>query len=408
MSVHLARAQLLLQQSRPADAERELRLGLAHEPRSPELLALLALSLVELDRPADAVAAANDAVGLAPDIAYFHYIRGVVMHRLERHAEALLAARETVRLDPSNEDGFALLAAVHLSLREWSQALEAAENALALNPEHVHSANLRSVALVNLGRKAEAAETMDFALKRAPEDGYSHANQGWNYLHRNDPVKAQEHFREALRLEPDLEHARQGMLEALKARNPVYRGMLAYFLWMGRQGPKLQWAFVIGSLFLLRSVVAAAEKFPALWVAVVAFYLFIYLSWTAVPMFNLLLRFHPFGRFVLSADERKGSYWFGGFLLAALAMLVAELTIHGAFLIPFIVLAILSVCVAATFQRTGRNRMILALATGGLGAAAAGGIALLLLNNELGLVLFKVFSYGFLAFQFLASALQRK
>lgn len=407
MSVQLARAQLLLQQSRPVDAERELRLGLAHDPRSPELLALLALSLVEQDRAQEAVTAANDAVGLAPDTAYFHYIRGIVLQRLERYAEALLAARETVRLDPSSEDGFSLLASVHLSLREWNPALEAAESALALNPEHVHSANLRSVALVNLGRKSEAAETMDFALKRAPEDGFSHANQGWNYLHRNDPVKAQEHFREALRLEPDLEHARHGMLEALKARNPLYRGMLAYFLWMGRQGAKLQWAFIIGSLFLLNSIVAAAERYPALWAAVVVFYLFIYLSWTAVPMFNLLLRFHPLGRYVLSADERKGSYWFGGFLLAALAMLAAYVAVHEVFLVPFIVLAILSVCVAATFQRTGRSRLILALAMSGLGATALGGMVLLLRNDEQGFVLFKVFSYGFLGFQFLANSLKR-
>ena len=408
MSAHLARAQLLLQQSRAADAERELRLGLAHEPQSPALLALLALSLVEQHKAADAVAAANNAVGLAPDIAYFHYIRGVVMERLERHAEALLAAREAVRLDPSDEEGFALLASIHLAQRDWTAALEAAEAGLALNPEHVGSANLRAMALVRLGRKAEATQTMDFALERSPENGFSHANQGWNCLHRNDPAKAQEHFREALRLEPDLEYARHGMLEALKSRNPVYRGMLAYFLWMGRQSAKLQWAFIIGSFFLLRSVIALADQQPLLWILVVVFYLFIYLSWTAVPMFNLMLRLHPFGRFVLSADERKGSYWFGGTLLLALAALAATFAVSEAFLLVFIVLTVLSVCVAATFAGQGRRRLYLGLATGGLAALATAGCVALGFGQEYGVTLFRVFFYGFIGFQVLANTLAHK
>ena len=55
------------------------------------------------------------------------------------------------------------------------------------------------------------------ALGRNPENAHTNANQGWSLLHGGQPGKALEHFREALRLDPDLEFARAGMVEALKA-----------------------------------------------------------------------------------------------------------------------------------------------------------------------------------------------
>jgi tetratricopeptide (TPR) repeat protein len=241
MSAHLDRARLLLAQSRPADAERESMLALAAQPDDPEALAFLALSQIEQGRGEEALEAARDAVGLAPQEAFLHYVHAHVLRNMDRIDDAFRSAQEAIRLDPADADCFALLSSIELSRNRWPAALEAAEQALALNAEHVGAANLRAMALVRLGRKAEAMESVDYALDRAPEDAFSHANQGWNYLHQNRPHQAQEHFREALRLEPNLDYAREGRLEALKARNPIYRIMLAYFLWLGRQSMRFQW-----------------------------------------------------------------------------------------------------------------------------------------------------------------------
>jgi hypothetical protein len=182
--------------------------------------------------------------------------------------------------------------------------------------------------------------------------------------------RAQEHFREALRLDPDLEYAREGMLEALKARNPVYRAMLAYFLWLGRQSARFQWAFIIGIFVgsrIARSLSASQPDLKWLWVPVlVLFYAFVYLSWTAQPMFNLMLRFNRFGRHVLSADQRTGANWFGvtfGLALAAIVWWLA--TGHEIGMFSAVALAVLSICVAATFNRAGRDRTILGTCTHG-------------------------------------------
>jgi len=413
MSVHLSRAQLLLQQKRPADAEREAGLAIAQAPDHPEGHALLAISRLEQNQREPALEAARTAVGLAPDAAYYHYIHALVLHRLSQDKEAVGAVQEAIRLAPEEEDNFSLLASIRLGLGEWNAALVAAEQALALNPEHTGAINLRAMALVRLGRKAEAVQSVDFALERNPDSALSHANQGWNQLHRNEPTRALEHFREALRLDPDLEFARQGMLEALKARNVVYRGILGYFLWMGRLSAQYQWAVIVGTYFGSRLLVGFASAHPEhrllWWVVLGAFYSFVYLTWTAHPMFNLLLRLDRFGRHVLTAEEQVASTWFGLFFSAALSATVWFFVSDTApaFMAMFS-LAALSICVAATFRRKGRDRLILGIATGTLGALAALALIPLPLVGKDGSNFAVFFVYGFLGFQILANTVRSK
>ena len=410
MSAHLDRARLLLAQSRPADAERESMLALAQHPEDPQALAFLALSRIEQGKDEVALDAAQEAVGFSPDNPFFHYVHAHVLRNMDRADDAFRAIQEAIRLDPDDADSYVLLSSIELARNRWPAALEAAELALALNAEHVGAANLRAMALVRLGRKAEAMESVDYALDRAPEDAFSHANQGWNYLHRNAPRKAQEHFREALRLDPDLDYAREGMLEALKAQNPVYRIMLAYFLWLGRQSARFQWAFILGVFFGVRIARSLSASQPGMnwlwWPLLGLFYIFVYLSWTAQPMFNLMLRFDRFGRHVLSADQLTGANWFGtafGLALASAIWWVATDSVIG--LYSAIAFAILSICVSATFGRTGRDRTILASCTGVLAVVAVGAAFFTLANNAAGHIFTTSFVLGFVAFQFIANAL---
>ena len=192
MSAHLARAQLLLAQSRPADAERESMLALAQRPDDPQALALLALSRLQQGE-ARARARGRAAVRRGSwrrTNRFSTTSMRTCCARRAAHDEALAAVtQEAIRLDPGDADHFSLLASIELGRGKWQPALEASEQALALNPEHVGAANLRAMALVRLGRKAEAMESVDYALDRAPDDAFSHANQGWNQLHRNQPKK---------------------------------------------------------------------------------------------------------------------------------------------------------------------------------------------------------------------------
>ena len=409
MSAHLERAQLLLAQSRAADAEQEAMRALAQEPANPAALVLLALSRLHQDKPALALEVAREAIGLAPDWPTAHRVHAAILQRLLREDDAFRAVQEAIRLDPADADNFAVLASIELARRRWSAALEAAERALQIDPEHVDAANLRSMSLVHLGRKAEAMDTVAATLAREPDNAFSHANQGWNCLHRNEPRQAQEHFREALRLQPDLEYAREGMVEALKARNPVYRVMLAYFLWTSRLAAGHQWvvlaATFFGSRMLSRAAAESSGPKWVWWVVLGLFYGFIYLTWTAQPMFNLALRVHPLGRHALSAAQRTAANWFGVVFAAALAALVWFFVTdtNRAFFTMFF-LAALSICVAATFARTGRARLILGGSSVALAVTAA-----LALTPLSGLPppdrFISLFVFGFLGFQILANVL---
>ena len=118
------------------------------------------------------------------------------------------------------------------------------------------------MALTHLGRKAEAESTLGEALAEDPEDALAHANLGWASLHKSNPDKALEHFREALRLDPTMEWARLGVVEALKARHLVYRVMLRFFLWMGRQTQAAQWAVVLALVVGPNLLASIARKPP--------------------------------------------------------------------------------------------------------------------------------------------------
>ena len=306
---NLERGHLLYAQDRHELAAEQFRMVLATEPDDPEAHAMLALSLLGLERFDEAEAESRQAVGLGPDQPLNHYALSRVLIGRNRLDEAVAAIAEAIRLAPEDPDFHATHSQVRFLCREWKEALAAAETGLRFDPEHVLSNNLRAMALVKLGRTGEAGATMGTTLAHAPEDSLSHANQGWVALHEGDRKKALHHFREALRLDPTNDYARAGMVEALKAGNPVYALMLRYFLWMQRLSANLQWAVVIGGYLGNRLLGSLAGSHPewAPWVNPIryAYLVFALLTWLASPLFNLLLRLSRDGRLALDEEQTR-------------------------------------------------------------------------------------------------------
>jgi tetratricopeptide (TPR) repeat protein len=355
MDTHLQRALVLLEQSRYELAEKELRLALTGDPDDPIAHGFLALCLNDRDDYAGATEEAEAAVRLAPDWSEAHAIRARVLANGNRLDEAERAVEEALRLDPEDADHHALLASVRLGQKEWAGALEAAERGLALDAEHVRCNNYRAMALTKLGRSDEAGATMEAALARDPADAFSHANVGWNYLHQRQPKKALEHFREALRLNPTLDYARAGMVEALKSKNLLYALMLRYFLWMSTLGPRAQWAVVLGGYLGFRFLSSLAQEKPA-WVPwirplLVAYFVFAILTWIAAPVFNLLLKLDRFGRHALSRDQSLAATWVGVLLALALGAVFAWLVLDvDLALLPAVYFGFLLLPVSAIFN----------------------------------------------------------
>ena len=315
-------------------------------------------------------AEADEAIRLDPGTAFCHYVRGRVFCDQDRLTDAETAAHEAIRLDPGDADYLGLLASIEIGRRRWDAALDAADRGLALDPEHPTCINLRALALVQLGRKAEAEQTLGSALANDPDNALTHANQGWALLHRGDHERALEHFREALRIDPELEWARAGIIEALKARHLIYRLMLRFFLWMGRQTNLAQWAVILGIVFGRQILASIASSYPALapfLIPVLVLSLaFLMLTWISSPLFNLALRLNRFGRLALSRDERIASNWIGGcFLLALASFLVYIVRPNALASFGLVYFGLLLLPLAVTFGRPpGRPRRLIAAYTG--------------------------------------------
>ncbi len=326
MNTKFDRALLLVDQGRFDLAETELKGYLAEEPQHAFAHALLGWCLSQREAWKEATEEVQQAIGLEPDLAFAHYIHGHVLRSRNRLPEAVRAAEEAIRLDSAEPDHFWLLGALRADERQWVQALEAAEKGLEINAEHVDCTNLRALALVQLGRRGEAGLTLDEALARNPENAVTHANVGWKRLHEAKPREALESFREALRLDPTNEWARAGIVEALKARNPVYGLLLRYFLWMSRLSSGAQWGIVFAGYIGARMLTGFEQSNPDLAPYTlplrVVYISFVFLTWTAQPLFNLLLRLDKFGRMALSEEQIRASNWIGavvGLGLVALA-----------------------------------------------------------------------------------------
>ena len=247
----------------------------------------------------------GSAVRLAPEFPFAHTTLARVLATRQYLDEALESAEEALRLDPTDADTYALLSLIHTQRRDWSSALHAAEQGLEHDAEHVGCNNARAMALTKLGRTAEAGTTLASALDRDPENALSHANLGWTALHDGDTKKALEHFREALRLDPTEDYARAGLVEALKARNPIYGLMLRYFLFMSRLSRRAQWGLIIGAYFATQilhglATTQSATGGPGFIPLLIAYFVFVVMTWISQPLFNLLLRLSRYGRHALS------------------------------------------------------------------------------------------------------------
>jgi len=303
----LERGNILYNQRRYTEAEKEYFKILTQDPNNPFALGMLAQCYLETKRKKEALTFAQKALRNAPESPTLYYI----LARCQFYNQQLDNAFQTIQsgqeLNPGNADFFLLKSQISFYQEDWQRALHEAENGLRLDPEDVTLINLRARALVKLNRKEEASETMDYALHRAPQSSYSHANKGWVSIENGAYEEGITHFKEALRLNATNAYAKAGLREGIKAKNFLYRGVLKYFLWLGKLQTKYRWAFVIGIYLLYRIGLFLAETsdlMAIIMTPLLAFYiLFAFSSWIAMPISNLFLRLHPLGKHALEDDE---------------------------------------------------------------------------------------------------------
>ena len=306
MSESLARAQALYDRRRYDLAARELRRLLEDDPDDGRALTLLADCLALLDNPAEARAISERALELTPDSAMTWRVRANVLNISHQFGAGEDAATSAIEIDPRHPSGFEIRARSRTNLGHLQGALEDVDQALAIRPGSASVLALRGLILTKLGRREEAAEATATALELDPESVAAHATLGWQHLHRGDAAQALPELREALRIDPRNRYAQAGLVQALKARNPVYSGVLRAMLWASHNRRAGTWMFLGGAL-LARLLLVTAISDPVLRPlaigAATLWFGLVMLMWTASPLFSFVAWLSPEGRHVIDRTE---------------------------------------------------------------------------------------------------------
>ncbi len=286
-------------------------------------------------------------------------MRAFILCVLNRPAEALKAADAGIALDPASSYAFTARAQALLSQEKWSAAETAAREALALDADNASAANQLAHALRLQDKMEENAAQIAGMLARDPEDARTHCSAGWGALQRGDRRAAERHFLEALRLEPGYENARNGLLNSFRARSPLYRAYLAYCFWMQKVGRQARMAVIIGLVVAVNfsRVLFSGSMAPVGFGLAVFYGLFVLWVWVARGVGNFILLFDRFAKHALLRSEKIEALFVGGGISAGLLLLGAGLALKQESLyLPAITLVASAFPLSMTFTNPVQGR----------------------------------------------------
>ncbi len=330
------------------------------------LRALIHANQGRLDRAADDAGTAKE---LAPDHPFVLYVAGAVALHQGAVLEAIRAAQEAQQLDPDYADAVLLEARARAAAGQWARVIALADELVERDPQNEEAAVLATLAR---GVEREGVlndEAWESLAERFPLNPVARAGSGWTRMHAGKIRAARAEFEQALPLDPSLPWAKQGLVLALKARNPVYALLLRFFLWFSRLPTRNRTYVLVGGLlaynFLRRTARTEPELKPFITPLLIAYAGFVVLSWLSDPLLNLALMARPEGRRLLTPDEKQGALLVGACLILAILLgCIAALTPWkgagpSAFGVGFT-----SFAVSAAYQRKGRKRTQLQVLAG--------------------------------------------
>jgi tetratricopeptide (TPR) repeat protein len=330
-SMNLERARLLLQQGRTADAKKELKQVLSQDPDNDIALSLYGQCLLEEKKTEEAITVFQQAIAKDPEHGYYFYLLGFAYYQKNNHKQAIEHLGTAIQLEPYQAEFYGLLSHIYIAERKYEMALEKADEGLAVDPENITALNARSIALNKLRRTDDAVETMQTTLSMDPDNAITHTTVGWNLLEKGRHKEATNHFREALRIDPDLHHAKSGLKEALKSVIPPYRWLLQFSFWVHNKGKNFRWGFFIAIYIGVRIVVSVTKNDPNFemigFIVVIAYLLFIGISWIINPMANAFLLFHRDGKHALDPSEKWNAISFMACIGAGILVMVLAATL---------------------------------------------------------------------------------
>lgn len=176
----------------------------------------LALGLLQLNRPAEALTCYNRALQIKPDSIDVHYRLIDALLSLKWHDEALRACERALRVKPDDAALLQNRGTALLLLHRYSDAIGDFDRALVLNPGICEALNNRGIALAAMGKYAEALVDYDRAIALKPDfaDALNNRASALTALNRN--TEALSSCNRVLALKPDFADAHNNRGNALR------------------------------------------------------------------------------------------------------------------------------------------------------------------------------------------------
>ena len=215
------RARLLIGQRRFSQAEDLLKQVLSEDPEDAIAHSTLSLCQRETNQMSDALISAQKGVALEPESAYTHYQLAWTYHALKQFRPMIKTVHTLMAIAPYSADAHCLEAVYWANRERAEKMLRSAEKGLQCDPSHLPCQLIRVRGLIDLWRWDEAMEEVHRLFQRDPNNTQIFAARGWIHYLKGRQESALRDFKESLRLDPDNDWAKQGLIRVLKDRNPL-------------------------------------------------------------------------------------------------------------------------------------------------------------------------------------------
>jgi tetratricopeptide (TPR) repeat protein len=314
---NLLRGELLRNQHRYTEAEKFLQQAIAEQPNRAEGYYKLAFCYCGWNgHDPKALHTVDRAISLEPNRAEFFALRAWILGNLKKQKEAIKVAGQSLALNPSSLLALNAQTRAYCELQDWTKTEANARHTLAINSRNELAANLLAHALRQQGKLRESEALTASILAQVPDNPMAQSNAGWSALRMGDHQRANRHFLEALRLKPDYEYARHGLLHSFNSRVWIYRAYFQFVSWLGKHGKAMRFFFLAVIYIAYRIVVADLLKAygngSTNWILVIVALYFTILGFGR-PFGNLFLLLDPFARHALTPKEKGRSILAGLF-----------------------------------------------------------------------------------------------
>jgi len=312
------------------ESETALRDALSMEPEDDFAMHQLAVTqYLSPDGEKKALETVGRAIALSPNDPDHHVLKAFILLEMGNGKEAFRCAKAAIELEPNHSNAHAAQAGACLVLSQNDAAERCARMALSLDPGNDVAAKYLAHSLRLQGKMEENADQIRRMLADDPNDNQTHAVAGYSRLQTGDAKGAETHFLEALRLNPDNEYARHGLLESFRARSAIYRLHLKWTMWMGAKSNAMQWGIIIGIYLVIKLTrLLKGTRFEMLGIALGIIYgLIVFWMHVARGVGNLMILCDSSARYALNKAEKAEGVVVGGGILLGLIVLICGLAL---------------------------------------------------------------------------------